>query len=495
MEKKFNQYFKDKKLWFVIISLLIFIFINGEVLTTQVYNGDGVARSYNVMNNLTAGRFMRKPLSVLLSYGTVSPLNQAGLTYLFMVLSTWTLVKLFDVKSLFKSILIFVIIASYPMFAIFWWYSNDIIHYSLCLFLSVLAIYNLSKNTLKSKVIAISLVVVVLGVYQAFLSVITGLFLGYNLWQLHKQEKLDLKKVVIDFLLLVLAAAIYFVVLQVLLVVYGVDMTEYRGADTIGVVSIIKNIPHSIVISYIDFTKYILGIGTVFGSSYNFLVVNVLIYLSLPLTLIQYIRERKSIVTITTMTIGFLLIPIFVNSHVFLTSEILDYTVFGYLISYLIAVIFWCELTKSSNIVWILIIISCYLNIGQVQQMLHFEVAKTELTEQVATNIIMDIVSLDEYTNQDEIVMCGLISDNENISYANPTNFEIEQRLYNEGPLTPVFLQQKFTYVASQIGYQLNVPKETDYDCSQVDNNPSYPKTGYITQSDDKIVVKLSEKR
>lgn len=126
MKKKFDNYFNETpKLTLLVMCFIIFMFTYGLVFNQMTFNHDSVARTFSGLWYQANGRFLREPITDLLAFGTYNPIINSF--YLFASFYATTIIqsKLFDVKSLFTKVLLFAANVTYPVFAIYWGYDND----------------------------------------------------------------------------------------------------------------------------------------------------------------------------------------------------------------------------------------------------------------------------------------------------------------------------------------------------------------------------------
>lgn len=496
MELKFNNIFRnDKVLVFLLGSGLIFLLCYGLVANDFVYNHDSVGRMYDGMNSITSGRFMSKPLTDILAFGTYNPINASSLTFIFMTLSSIVVSKIFEIKSLFKQLLVSGFIFSYPIFAFFWWYGNDIWLYSLSLLLSIFAMYNVVKSNSVGRIIAVLCIVLSLGIYQSFLSTLTTAFIVYYILKIFKDKDVDFKNMFINFGVLVLGAVCYYIILNGLLVIYDVQMTTYKGADQIGLLSIVKNIPRSIALAYYDFTNFVLARGDFFGTAFNYSIINILAVLAYPVLTLRSIYNKYSLKVINTLIVLVMLLPIFVSSSTFLSSEINSYSQFGYLILMIGSLVIYSTIFKS-GLIYMPLILLIFLNGSEVNNLLFFEQSQTSLNEQIANKIAIDIQSFDGYEDGMEVNICGVITDNDNTTYAYPSKYTFTQKRYTAGPNASIFTENlpiKMDYIFNTIGYEFNIVTNQKVCDSRINFEAEFPQDRYIVKEEDEIYINLGE--
>lgn len=493
IEEKFNSLFTSKSAAWLIFSIVLFLICYGLVANDYLYNHDSVDRMYNGISSLDSGRFMRKPLNDLLSFGTYNPINASFLTYLFLSLSAVALYKLFEIKSLFQKVIILMVIYSYPILAFFWAYGNDIWQYSLALLLSIMAVTFVTSNTAKGRIVTVVLITMFLGIYQSILSTMTMTFIGYYIWQVYKTEQFDWKNFIINFFTLIIGAIFYFITLNIILMITGTELTSYRGADEVGVLRIIKMIPHSIVISIKDFYQFVMAKGDFFGTDYNFRIIQILISMAYPLLVIKsiFIKQNRNTSLIVLGLCA--LVPILVNSSLFITGVVNNYSQFGYIIFYVFAIIIYLN-EFASVITYFIILLLLYCNWSEVNAMLFVEQSQTQLNEQIANQIAIDIQSFDEYENGDQIRICGELRNNDTVSFSYMTKYQFTESKLKTPENIYLFRSEKpwkLRYLLNNIGFDFNILNIGEECEDTINFTNEYPKQGYIMKEDNIVYVNL----
>lgn len=182
MKIKLKSYFKEKEnITYIFTSIVIFLICYGLVFNKYIINHDSLARIQGYIGGLSSGRFMRPILNKYLSFATYNPMNNSMLLYIFLLLSSITILKLFNIKRLLNKIIITFAIFSFPSFGFFWMYGNDMWIYSFGFFFSILTVYFVVKNKIKDYLLATICLIISLGTYQAMLSVTTTIKRNKNI--------------------------------------------------------------------------------------------------------------------------------------------------------------------------------------------------------------------------------------------------------------------------------------------------------------------------
>lgn len=486
ISKYFNRYFKgSEKIAFIVITILLFLVCYGLVFNSYIINHDSVNRIYDGIESTSSGRFMRKPLNDIFSFGTYNPLNASVLLYILLTLNSLVFIKMFNIKQLFSKTIVVSTVFSFPLFGFFWFYGNDIWQYALAFLCMILAVNFVTKDGLKNKLIAMVLIVVGLGIYQAFISVLTAVF---TLWYIVKglrDEEFNWRKFIQNLIILAISAIVYFIVLKIILFVTGTEMIGYKGADQVGFKTIILNMPNSIVLAYKDTIKYILGYSKMFNTHFNQVIINVALLSAYPVALYNACRKHLSKQTLISVLILMALLPVMTNTSIFLISKVTEYAQFGYLPLMLGAIVFWLNFTKNNIriIMTYVIIIYIYLNISLLNTMLFVETTQSNQTIAIGQQLVFDIMGTDGYIPGDSIEICGKMAENENYLPATSTKYEITTKWLKPGADTFLLKAgetRHIEYLFKNLGYEVNIVKGEAKCSKAVDKQ--FPEDGYIVQ-------------
>lgn len=197
------------------------------------------------------------------------------------------------------------------------------IGYTLAFLCSILSIYVYYKeeNKIKKYLFSLILIVVALSMYQAYLSVIVTTFIIYNIkLLLEKKEnfKLSLKYI----LTLLMGALLYFIIMKISLLVFHVNMSNYSGADKIGLQTLLS-IPKKIGLSYKLFYEYYFTDKIVKNIYIKNNILNIFLLILLIIGVVFQIFKnnlspKKKVLTLLLV----LTLPIFLNSIIFTINDI-----------------------------------------------------------------------------------------------------------------------------------------------------------------------------
>ncbi len=483
MQKDYSKY-----KWEItgIFSIVMFLICYGLVFNQTTFNGDAIPRITAGRDYIGNGRFLGVFLTNTIGMGVYNPIINSILTAVSMYLISIYTIKIFEVKNLKTMLLLTAGIYTFPIFGTYWRYGSDMWLYAFATFLAFASLYYLVSQ--KPKVlISIALLVLSLSIYQVMISVMTMLLVCYFIDQISK-DNYDLKVIFKVIMYILVSGLIYIVMFKGLLYITGSTVTSYKGADEIGILSILENLIPNIISLYKNYILYISSKVPYFDWSHItliWIVFNLVIYIYG----IQFITEKKNSLENKILIIIFmLLIPISFNSQYLITSDYLTRTIFGALPLILYIIIILSErIMEIPKLTTGLICIVLFFNINSLLAIETSDLKMMYLNNQITTNIITDIQAYPNYNSTSKLAVCGSIQYNDMYNYRigeypflshnetylnlNGPSFEIFSK-YEDAPEYELVLTNA---IFNYYGFYGNfVNNECDEDA------PEYPKDGYI---------------
>ena len=315
----------NKRNLLIILITFIFLFLTHlplmtkNILSADILLNNGFYNGYSW--EISLGRFGLYVIGLLKCFLTI-PHIDILISYLIISIS---LVILFDVFSFRKKehiILYILIICLNPITSATLLFDYCSIGYTLAFLCSILSIYVYYKeeNKIKKYLFSLILIVVALSMYQAYLSVIVTTFIIYNIkLLLEKKEnfKLSLKYI----LTLLMGAILYFIIMKISLLVFHVNMSNYSGADKIGLQTLLS-IPKKIGLSYKLFYEYYFTDKIVKNIYIKNNISNIFLLILLIIGVVfkifkNNLSPKKKVLTLLLV----LALPIFLNSIIFTIND------------------------------------------------------------------------------------------------------------------------------------------------------------------------------
>lgn len=316
----------NKRNLLIILITFIFLFLTHlPLMTKNILSADILLNNvfYNGYSwEISLGRFGLYVVGLLKCFLTI-PHIDILISYFIISISLVILFDLFSFRKKEDIILYILIICLNPITSATLLFDYCSIGYTLAFLCSILSIYVYYKeeNKIKKYLFSLILIVVALSMYQAYLSVIVTTFIIYNIkLLLEKKEnfKLSLKYI----LTLLMGDLLYFIIMKISLLVFHVNMSNYSGADKIGLQTLLS-IPKKIGLSYKLFYEYYFTDKIVKNIYIKNNILNIFLLILLIIEVVFQIFKnnlspKKKVLTLLLV----LALPIFLNSIIFTINDI-----------------------------------------------------------------------------------------------------------------------------------------------------------------------------
>lgn len=544
-----------KKIKQIIIFTIVFVFgivLHSLAFADYVFNFDSLNRMYGIGALPRLGRFMGYILEQwfgnYFGYEKVIPLINIFLSVVFISLANSILAQIFEIKNIFISIIIGLLIMMSPAISDTMQYHYVAYWYAFNLLINFLACYLLLKRN--QVILPFLLLTVSLAIYQAyFLTSITIIFLYYYQEALNHSSGAstnnskacfeDLKeyflKIIKCIVVVVASLCTYINLNKIYLTWHGIKMAAYNGMTgnvvpkytAIELINLVKK-------TYIILAEYITS--NIYSISNTYLISILLIpfYLLFVIIIIKKIK-RLDLPYIVVSAILTLLLPIIINAPVFVTSSLADRVALNFVFLFITPLLLLDKLiieegqaygVGTSALIKILHVSTCALaiifiinfaNTG-VGEYYSLKYANKEM-ENITLDISNRIYQLDDYDKDKKVIFVGKLNvgalnqdrlENEelgfismNLSY-NPLNvfhryspFEFKYYTYDDVELLTLDskpsnreARTKKDFYAYEINSTLFVVHSS---LDEVAAMPSYPRSGCVKVVGDKVIVKFSD--
>lgn len=315
----------NKRNLLTILITFIFLFLTHlplmtkNILSADILLNNGFYNGYSW--EISLGRFGLYVIGLLKYFFTI-PHIDILISYFIISISLVILFDLFSFRKKEDIILYILIICLNPITSATLLFNYCSIGYTLAFLCSILSIYVYYKeeNKIKEYLFSLILIVVALSMYQAYLSVIVTTFIIYNIkLLLEKKEnfKLSLKYI----LTLLIGVLLYFIIMKISLLVFHVNMSNYSGADKIGLQTLLS-IPKKIGLSYKLFYEYYFTDKIVKNIYIKNNILNIFLLILLIIGVVFKIFKNNLSPKEKVLTLLLVLaLPIFLNSIIFTIND------------------------------------------------------------------------------------------------------------------------------------------------------------------------------
>ena len=502
----FSEIWHDKRLKFIFFSVLVgLIFAHAMAIFNKYSVHDDTISLFSTGATISSGRWGLELLRLLpgILFGTDGgsstysmPVVASIYVVIFSTLSLFLVVKLLDIKSIVSCIFLGGIFITSPFYISLFGHVFAASSYSFAIFLSVFASYMLCRyKKWYVYIVSVLLIVLSLGIYQAFLSIIISLMLFHMI----KETVVNAKQTWIDFLKIgfyyvtacVLSITIYILTVKLSCYLTNVELTSYKNINNMakeGFFAYISRIP----LAYYKFfnpndffplnTKYIYRI---------LLGIEIL----LSIYLYYKLQKQQSMKFITLIV----MIPIVCNLPLIMTENVDRASHTIVLLGQLFPIIFLLQLLEEKYIkqimlmrlisyvcIGIIIIMYCrianifYLKIEFVQQrsFSYFTTLVTQIKNVDGYDDDYPVVYLNEFKKRDKNIK-GLPF----MYYTIPPYFCVKDMINN---------YSWKIFVSNWLGFDPRLGKAKDFKyLPEVKDMPHYPDSGSIKIINENVVVKF----
>ncbi len=488
MINKINR-LKEKEI--IIAAIITYVLTYGIVFNQVIINNDSIRRISGIEpSRLPSGRFVTDIYYNLIHGGIITPVISFFLGGVFLILGTYFLIKTIGIKEKYQELLIYLLVVTYPIFDFFYAYGPDFDLYCLAFLTSILSVYFLNKRDKKSILISILFIILTLGIYQAFLVIITGLLFFIYIKKYIEEKEINIKELFLDIIYVCLGMISYYITLNIILIITRTNLTDYRGANSLSIIDMVKNIPHNLIYSYKEFLEIIAKHSLLFNTNYDHILINIFLLLFFTFVILYFIIKnfKKDIFIFLLLLILF--IPSLYSIN-FIVQGFYDYIMFGYLI-YLIFIVYLIDKVKMKNIMLVIMLIFISFNIIKINQYNLETKLLSDTSFDISGQIATDLFKQEDYDGEDPVIILGELRYNDSIKMTNKKPYDIKNRfLYDTFPGLNKGLKV-YQLIESQ-GYSINYVPDATYDEGKFKEAPAYPKEGYIYEDDGSYIIKLGD--
>ena len=427
-----------------------------------------------------------------------TPVMNGIITFIFINMTTYYVVKILDIKNKIFVIFISFIMIANPIVASFLAIRSAAIIYSLSLLMGTYAVYLYAKKNVNIFIPAI-ITAFAIGIYQAFVAFYVSLCLLYII-KVSFENKYNIKetiKLIFKYIILyVLSLLIYFSLLYISLLLSHEHLSNYKNANEIISANIFDYI-NRILLTY----KYYFNLkGAAPFFAFN---THILYYALFFISIILLILNKTKLSSGTIFSI--LLFHIAVHSNVVLFGVgNYHYNMMGYSIVFQFIILFYfidakyesIKKSKFNTVVFISYIFIIFSNI----YLSNLSSLKAEFVQSQAktyfTNLIQRIESTDGYKPDMNVCFVNELKKNTigyNESFKEFDSIKYYVYIYglDFDDVINNYAWRRFMWLWN--GYKPHVLPDDEYkDIHEVKNMPSYPQNGSIKIIDNVIVVKFA---
>ena len=420
MIKKLFDYLKlmYDKYKYAFYSAIFFTFISHVYFfTKRLGNEDDLNFISFASGTLSSGRWTK---GSLFTGEMLVPMIKFVFAIVVITLVSVMICDMFNIKKKSSMIITSLILATFPSLAISFGYLFMVEIYLSALILAVLAVYIAIKFKF-GFIFSGLLVAISLGNYQSYIGVASALSVLYLIKMI--LDKKDTKEILIMFLKLfimgIIGVILYFVILNCFLNYYNISLSNYKGANSMGVPPI-SEWSSLLKRTYLHYIGYFLGYSF-FKSSSKFVVFRIILALMSFVSLIGVIINKKLYkkkINVLLLVILIVLLPLAVNIVDFMAykTDVSALNIYQFVLTYLFCIYVienYCTLqNKNINNYICLVSIICFIGIGwqnySITSSYYYKVEKfNQYTESLNARLLARIESTDGFDYSMPVMIVG----------------------------------------------------------------------------------------
>lgn len=304
-------------------QLLVFSFVFGMLIHFSVYcNRIGNPDTVDVELVHLAGKWeisLGRWLIPLFDYFRGGLSSAVLVTMLCIGVMAAGSVLLIEVLKIHDTICAYIAAAAFmasPAFAVLltYYYCSD--SYAVAVLLQILGVYFICRNGNRNFLTGVTMLVLSMGIYQAYIGVAAGLFCALLLREALEQSGWkELSRKIGRYLMAgILTFLLYFIITKIIWLCTGIQQNTYSGGTEVGIDSILR-LPESIPRTYKYFWEYIFGYRLNNAYWHRNQLWSALIVIELCLLIIIIIKNKIYLNrgAIIVLTFSILLMPLLIN--------------------------------------------------------------------------------------------------------------------------------------------------------------------------------------
>ncbi len=497
---------RKENVFLVLVVVLVGFIINMPLFTKNILTADVLLNNtyYKAYSwEISLGRFGLFILGLIKSYLVISHIEL--LLSLILVGGICVLLcNLLEIKNKYLSLLIGFILVISPHVSTTLLFDYCSLGYTLAFFFSIFSIYILfmEKDSILKYLISGICLIISFSMYQAYIQVSLTLFLLMVLKRLF-DRKINIKELVKNMIVIISSLTVYFIIMKLSVLVFGINMSSYSGANEFGIENIF-NIPKEIINAYVTFYNYYFN-DKILNNSYLFNnILNLLLLLVFIVLLIYNGMKKKLVVKeFLFLAIIIILLPVVINFILLIipNTKMQLLMASSYVLIFIFTIYLVKDLKWSKYLVIILLgLLSRNFIIENFATMKTLEITYNK-TYKIASNIL-DNINIMDYKSK--VMITGNLDENDYYNYSIFKEFDNLKRLNFGFVANRSLFWEEYTNIKNgwsrffyeYLGYSVNFVSENEF--NQIINSNEfkemdiYPKKNSIKKINDTIVIKLS---
>lgn len=475
-------------------------------ITNWLPNWDSIVFRYDNQNMIALGRWF---LPVVCSFSSFYdlPFLNGILSLIFHGIAAVIICRILDVKKNITAFLIGAVVVSFPTVTSVMMYNYVADGYAFAFLLACIAANCMTEEKPKYAMAAV-LIALSAGIYQAYITVAILLLMFWLIKELvfeNKDISGIIKKSIFCAITGVAGLGLYYIILNIILHIFGTELLEYQGLDSavsfkgINLYASLYYLKETFLSFFFDFSN---GVNLFNVLNISIFIVMTVIYLVCALRNKVFASAGKIILLVLFLT--FLMVGgtvlVFINASV----DYHNLMLMGYCMYYLMFIdLYERGIDEGIGVVvvknWVVLIISVILILNQIT-IANVSYHKAQMAYEKSYGTLIRIADRIEQTQGadvcDEILIIGALEDSKDYS----VNFPPEMtgitdgfiiRADDESVGQSVFTSAINDYCHKNYKFLSGERKKAFLSKEEVENMSSWPLKGSIAVIEDVIVIKL----
>lgn len=506
-EIKFCNWMK-KNIGFIIANTVFGILIYFLLMSNSLVNSyDGIWHTTRFISDdweRSLGRWLLPYLDYF-RFGLVSvPINTI-LTLSVIAISNALIKDIFDLDNSWVAFLLSALFIASPVISNTLSYCFTSLNYGIAYFFAVIAVYCVIKmEKMGAGVIWGSIFISLsLGSYQAYLGVTCLVFIMYLIYKLqqHINSKLLLCYMVKVFMTILFGGVLYQVLSALQLNFYKISLSDYRGADKISLMNIIKELPYTVQDAYKTFYNFYFT-NEITNNIFGIKQINIIITVVVAVLFVSKLKKTLTNNIINTLILigGIVCLPIGCNIMLILTNNSINMLMAGAMALCIPLILFmiYCVGGGYKKVSIVLMIVLLYQNIFIISNdqlsLKEGRISTISITQEIITRLVDK-----NYLNEEQkVAFVGIPSGNELFRKSDAFNSANDYAKFGEWwELSSCNIRSWNGVITEYCGIELNFCEDKEYEDiilnEIIKTVPNFPDEKAITVIDGIVVIKVSD--
>lgn len=505
---KWNE--QKEYLRYIITAIVLGVIVYMPMISNDLVNNlDGIWHPSNFIAGdweISLGRGLQR-YADRSRFGLVTSSWNSILVFFLIGLGDALFIKKFKIEQTIYSYLFILITIANPVTSESLTYSYMSVNFGFAYFFALIAFYyNPIEDKRYKKIINLCVAsfafAISMSFYQAYICVFSVCCLYFTLSLLKRKDtfKNILTYVLNSIIVFLFGGLTYFMLTKLFLMRAGIEMTNYRGANSISILMLFKSLPNTFLVSYKEYLSYFLNNRLNANLEFALIIVSVIALGVVALIIREVIILCKSKIT---YAVGFATIALLIPC----TSCIICLVAIGNSISGLMAmgivfsIIGVYVVVKETKIARVacfsLVAILAWYYLGTVA---NDQIALKEgitATKTITNEVISDINDSQLLDEVSSVAFVGRLADNP--YFYKSGAYEMSNAYAQFGRWSTDARNNRATWngiINTFMGLNLPLCDNDTYDrirySQELEDMPIFPKEGYIMKIGDVLVVKTS---